>query len=539
MNAGPKPEDGAPEPLPGGSFAAWLRGWRYFFYFLGLVLLVVLFYVEEDLRGPWAWERHQRQEEARGVHFNPKAFIPPMVPDGQNFAMTPSLAPLFGFFPGTQKWQNTNGYARIQDLLSRYSTALGGAKWRKKAPRANTWVSGPTDLPAAYAALLNSTNQTYRRGPEPDTNSFTIAEAAAGVLAELSDCEPLIEELGEASVRPHVRFNLHYDEENPAGILLPHLSVMKQLCQLAQLISSAELALGRTEPAFNHLNLALYLADQGREEPIVISQLVRFSKFQIVLPVLAQGLAEHLWSEPQLQMLQAKLEHLDLLADTRQSLMSERIFFAGTIIEYIRRSPGQLDQLSQNGSDGLGILWTVVPNGWFALERLNFDRSFSQYVLPAIDLEHHRIDPHQAQLGQEQIALQVNHSPLGLLLHHRVFSSLLLPSLPGIFMKTAASQTAVELAALACALERYRLAHGEFPEKLDALLPNLVAKLPTDVVNGLPLKYRRTAPGEFVLYSVGWNMQDDNGSVAMNKSGEGVDQQQGDWVWRLLPANKN
>ena len=45
---------------------------------------------------------------------------------------------------------------------------------------------------------------------------------------------------------------------------------------------------------------------------------------------------------------------------------------------------------------------------------------------------------------------------------------------------------------LACALERYRLANGQFPETLDALVPKFVAKLPTDVITGTPLKYRRS-----------------------------------------------
>jgi hypothetical protein len=45
------------------------------------------------------------------------------------------------------------------------------------------------------------------------------------------------------------------------------------------------------------------------------------------------------------------------------------------------------------------------------------------------------------------------------------------------------------------------------------------------------LHYRRTADGQFALYSVGWNETDDGGVVGLNKDG-GVDINQGDWVWR-------
>ena len=75
------------------------------------------------------------------------------------------------------------------------------------------------------------------------------------------------------------------------------------------------------------------------------------------------------------------------------------------------------------------------------------------------------------------------------------------------------------MARVAIALERYRLAHGEYPESLDALAPQLLKQLPHDIINGQPLHYRRTADGQFVLYSVGWNETDDGGVVGLTKGG--------------------
>ena len=105
--------------------------------------------------------------------------------------------------------------------------------------------------------------------------------------------------------------------------------------------------------------------------------------------------------------------------------------------------------------------------------------------------------------------------------------------------KIAAGQTSVDLARTAIALERYRLAHGEYPEALDGLAPQFITQVPHDVIGGQPLKYRRTADGQFVLYSVGWNETDDGGRVVDQKSREPrdessskVDISQGDWVWR-------
>jgi hypothetical protein len=92
-------------------------------------------------------------------------------------------------------------------------------------------------------------------------------------------------------------------------------------------------------------------------------------------------------------------------------------------------------------------------------------------------------------------------------------------------------QSSVDLARVACALERYRLAHGVYPESLDALAPQFIAKLPHDVINGQSLHYRREAGGQFVLYSIGWNEKDDGGVVGLYENG-GIDKDTGDWVWR-------
>lgn len=77
----------------------------------------------------------------------------------------------------------------------------------------------------------------------------------------------------------------------------------------------------------------------------------------------------------------------------------------------------------------------------------------------------------------------------------------------------------------------HRLAHGEYPESLDAFTPQFIAKQPHDVIGGQPLHYRREANGQFVLYSVGWNEGDDGGEVGLTKNGN-VDNNTGDWVWR-------
>lgn len=64
------------------------------------------------------------------------------------------------------------------------------------------------------------------------------------------------------------------------------------------------------------------------------------------------------------------------------------------------------------------------------------------------------------------------------------------------------------------ALAAYRAEHGEYPESLDALTPDLLDAVPIDPFDDQPLRYRKTENG-YVLYSVGANMTDDGDGLAM------------------------
>ena len=103
----------------------------------------------------------------------------------------------------------------------------------------------------------------------------------------------------------------------------------------------------------------------------------------------------------------------------------------------------------------------------------------------------------------------------------------MLPYYDPVNFTAAVSQTTANQAALACALERYRLANGQFPKTLDALTPQFIAHPPNDVITGQPYKYRLATNGQFILYSVGWNEKDDGGVPGK----ELFDKTQGDWVW--------
>jgi tetratricopeptide (TPR) repeat protein len=388
----------------------------------------------------------------------------------------------------------------------------------------------------------------YYRELAAKTNEFPIAlqpqSPADDVLLALSKYSPAIEELRQASQLPYSRFPLDYDTEDPAEILLPHLSILKQCTLALQLRAIAELQNDQSDQALADLKLALRLTESIHTEPFLITHLVRIAMVQITLQPIYEGLAEHKWSDAQLAELDSELAGLDFLSDYRLAMRGEMVLCQEGVIDYLRRHPEQLSSLKgyvgaddDNSSSSGTILnsfsfSSLIPNGWFYQNQLRCSRFMVQQYVPLADLEHRIVSPASLRRAETALDLEFRHSN-----PYNRLEAMFLPSLGGAVKRFAYAQSSVDLARVAIALERYRLAQGEYPESLDALTPQLIKKIPHDVINGQPLHYRRTDDGQFVLYSVGWNEKDDGGVVVFNgKRTDRVDISQGDWVWRYPKA---
>jgi hypothetical protein len=223
-----------------------------------------------------------------------------------------------------------------------------------------------------------------------------------------------------------------------------------------------------------------------------------------------EGLAEQRWSEDQLRVLQERLQKTDLIASSVRAFHGER-------------------DIRYNPSFDQGYMF---PRGWNRLEQINVNRAFQEAVFPRIDLAAREIKP-SVNHSIDLIWQQQHAKWSSLILHHKIMATMMLPVFSKVPQELAFAQSEVDMAMLACALERYRLAHGQYPDDLNALVPRFVTVLPHDIINGQPLKYRRTDNGRFILYSVGWNEKDDGGVVAAKSSNpNNQDVLQGDWVWQ-------
>ena len=466
---------------------------RWLFAIACVVTLVALFYAEEDWRGKHAWDTYKREREAKGESFEWSSVVPPPVPDRENFATTPLFAELFPKPPHSPRLR-----AMQLPVHPRYG----------QDRREGAWQLGRAENLSMWQECFTNTD----------------------LMAALSKYGPMLQEITEASRRPYGRFPIRYEDGFAA--LLPHLNYMRGVARTYRLRALVELSAGQSDAALADVQTILRLADKLNGEPIFISFLVRVAMLDIATQPIWEGLAAHRWDESQLAALQAPLEEVDQCASLAKMFQGERRFAYHTALWLHSHPTGVLalftrSSLFDSPDDEPGVwLGRAIPSGWIDQNELATDRFYAKTVLPALDVEHRRISPEKMKQVEDVIET-MRATPYTALCKY-----VLLP-ITVVAKKTAVSQTGVDEALVACALDRYRLAHGEFPEKLEALTPQFIAKLPHDVIKGEPLHYRRTAGGQYVLYSVGWNETDDGGQVAMRAVSQ--DFNRGDWVWFSQP----
>ena len=490
--------------------------------------MIALFYAEEDWRGWHAWHRLKQAWEAKGEHFDLASAVPPPVPDDQNFAMTPVVFSSYGYIL-TRDAKLIPADKRDPHFVIRMHMPI--AHEDKPPPNcAGDRVQGTFTRLEGW--------QSYYRERAAKTNEFAIPaqprSPAEDVLLALSKYDSALDELRAASQLPDSRYPVNYDSESPWAILLPHLAQLKSCAMLLQLRSAAELQNGQPDKALDDVRLTLQLADKVRTEPILISHLVRAAMVQLALQSVWEGLAGHRWSDAQLAALDAELARLDFVAAYRLGLRGELGGQTGEM-ELIRRKPEHLQDIADVWDlDGhwthyalpMGMVSHLIPSGWLYQNEYRSIRLLLDDYLRLADTAQGTFSPGLAHRGDEVLAAETKSAGL-----FNWYERIMLPGLSNAARKFAYGQASVNLARTAIALERYRQAHGGYPETLDALAPQFMAKLPHDVINGQPLHYRRTSDGQFVLYSVGWNETDDGGEVGFTKNGN-VDISAGDWVWR-------
>jgi hypothetical protein len=267
---------------------------------------------------------------------------------------------------------------------------------------------------------------------------------------------------------------------------------------------------------------------------MLISFLVRSSCFRRSMQPVWEGLATDQWSDEQLEQLQAYLQSQNFVDHAVEALAFERSMGIA-LIDWLERKRSGAPYLFPGEPQApppfaLAAL-KIAPKGWYQREKLTYCRYFDDMLNGVFIPAEGRIVAARAKQNgaklENHLITSNNWSAVRAVVHeHRFAARMLLPSLGNVARHSAATQTLSQQGAIACALERYRHEHHEYPDHLAALAPKYIASLPLDVITGGLYQYRRQG-ATFILYSVGWDEKDDDGNP-----GKAALSDKGDWVWK-------
>ena len=527
-----------------------------FFSLLAAGTLAALFYAEEDWRGARAWNATKRDLKARGESIDSADFIPPPVPDDQNLAMAPLFVRMYRYKTDSRTRQLTFDHDSNWSDNKTFKT-LSTIPWGESR-RETPYPVNPGNWTTGHALDLSRVQAYYRQRndfpqpPQPGT-------PADDVRLALTRYQPILDELTQAvAERPSTRFPVNWTLRPAAGIALPHYNTIQVLTSTLRLRAVAELAAGQAAAAQRDLALMFRLRQTMENDPFLIPALVDVTCLNLLMQPIWEGLAARQWTAEDLDGLRDRLRGIHILREYQQGVRSERAFFSARWPEDMQnfaqaRSMAKEPPSTSGDEPALSPLdrrlWNFLPywpRGWYEQNAAVASRYLQADWIDTVDPANHRLDFSRNQATAPAMKT-IPATPYTLLvrIHLSVFGS--------IYNKFAQAQTILDQAVTACALEKYFLEQHAYPATLAALVPGYLDRVPDDVIDGAPMRYRLTVDGRYQLYSVGLDGHDDGGTFvwpadrtwrrASNPPTNGKplafptpDRRQGDWIWQYAPA---
>jgi hypothetical protein len=352
-------------------------------------------------------------------------------------------------------------------------------------------------------------------------------------LRGLEHFRPQFQEWSEWRTRSACRFPL--DLKMGVAMPLPHLIVFSRAARIFTVQMRAHLALGDSAAAYADFQEGFQAYRALEKEPTLTCGLGRALTLTILFSQVGHGLRERTWAESELKKIEADLASIRVWEDYRLGMASERGSCNGMMDQLANASSVKRAQMigvwggvgpgNMNGSTALStLMWTLIQKRVFRDNQLRQNQHFDE-LLARLDSADTRLDLDRAiPSGPEKLANAFDR-------YYYFFLRITGSIYSKVEQRYLALKTQLEETRLASALERFRIAHGAYPETLSELVPDFLPRLPQDPYADAPLIYRRVEGGTFLLYSVGRNRVDDGGKIDPQKPEKG----QADAVWLYAP----
>jgi len=374
---------------------------------------------------------------------------------------------------------------------------------------------------------------------EPDIRADRSTNQWNDLAAELEQNSRVLEEIRGLLGGTEFSFNLDYKQG--FNLLLPHLAKIKGVAQRLSAATLCDLHNGKFSEAAANLGALLRLPEVVRDEPLVISQLVRIAIAAIAIGPTWEALQSESWTDEQLARFHKGWESLEFLQAMERAIEMERAVGIETI-ERLRRSSAERKLIFSTGSFGapgtqsalaapssasdvpdyaleLGKK-TLLSAGSFARETAwlwlwscHDERRYLEMIQTTLEVPRQvrRTGSLATALSQKKIDSDPRWQRERFGSAKYFLAAQMAPALERASVKAARLETQREMAVTAIALKRYQLRHHELPPTLATLVPEFLASVPRDFMDGNELRYRPDIGGTFLLYSVNEDGKDDDG----------------------------
>jgi hypothetical protein len=534
----------------------------------GTLLLLVLLLIEEHIRGDIALNRHLSRMSLRGEKFAVAELTPVPAPPDENGA---GLMMGAGFpqnrivpaeIPASMRYLSAG--VAIPAMTIRAWSSSGGSEVRLAT---NVFPATPgANLPTSKA---NTNLPTWARARRPFAAKSWTVLTADSLAKEIAANSNSLAQVRAALACPQLDHLLPYAQG--FSMLLPHLPREKAAGQWLRAASLSALHETDTSASLQNLLALAALSHASTNEAIIISQLVRIAILHMAVSATWEALQTEGWKDAQLEQLQAAFAPNDFVSGMTRALDMERAIGVMTIDRASRDpallkavfgmdvnvqfSPPSLPATADEAIKPLGdlvrnvspafnrfIYYPIWNFAWKDHDKLHLMQHWQAHIekgrsqaLRANWSANKTGSPESAEarfypFDIDEAGRRKQRSP-----YDRV-RFLISSALEGVgertLEKAVTADASQQLAVTAISIRRFQIRHGKAPNFLSELAPRFLAAIPTDPFDGEPLRYKRSADGEFTLYSVGTDGMDENGDASpLPKTSRPTFQNGRDLVW--------
>lgn len=345
------------------------------------------------------------------------------------------------------------------------------------------------------------------------TGTKLAPEQAVAVRAYLNEQKKLLVELHAALSTGHGEFRPVFTTPL-INTLLPELSNGRTLAKVLALCVRDAADRGDAKTATDCLiDMYRFSAMWDGKRSMLIGALVKITILDFAFDATERVVNANLLTEESLATISRQVDAIALRKLMHHAYITERVMMID-LLEWMKQSPGNTTSFVPSPSG-----MRLVP-GITALNGAEILR-FYEAVLPALD------GPTKNAIEQIDAVSSLQQS----LPWYQFYARTLAPVRSMAIKSWVRCEGKRQAMLVAIACERYRLKHGTWPEKLDALVPEFLDAVPLDPFDEKPIRFARIPEG-IKVWSIGEDFVDNGGDV--RRLDPDPKKRPTDWGWVIL-----